>query len=204
MTASEILKRIKNQGCTVEMADEQIKVSGPLTDELRALIRKHKAELVAELKRQQETCPFADMFQKALTAISKKYQEGTMEHVKLHHPDLFKEIGEAEAAVDTLWRQGLAGKTTLAEFREVLLKYYKLNLKAIDLVRTDGFSGVVRQVFAEPTATDPGPALATGVEKNNQQGQLFLAQGGTLYDPNKNGQMPADTDRTGNFIPPGP
>lgn len=173
MTASEILKRIKNQGCTVEMADEQIKVSGPLTDELRALIRKHKAELVAELKRQQETCPFGSMFEKAVAAINKKYQEGTMEHIRLHHPEIFKEIGEAEAAVDTAWQRGLAGKATLQEFREVLLKYYKLNLKAIDLVRLDGAVGAIKQVFSEAPLADPGPALATGVEKNNQQGQLF-------------------------------
>ena len=72
MTAKELLAKLTQAGCQARLDGEQIKVSGPLNDELRGLIRKHKAELVLELQRQQETSPFGSMFEKAVAAISKK------------------------------------------------------------------------------------------------------------------------------------
>lgn len=53
MTATEILDKITRSGCRVTLTGEQLKVTGPLTDSLRAAIRENKAALVAELQRRE-------------------------------------------------------------------------------------------------------------------------------------------------------
>ncbi|MBT9171971.1 MAG: hypothetical protein DDT21_00347 [Syntrophomonadaceae bacterium] len=50
MTGQELLNKLTQAGCRVTLTGEQIKVSGPLTDKLRALIRRHKTEVVQYLK----------------------------------------------------------------------------------------------------------------------------------------------------------
>ncbi len=52
MEIEEVLKRLEEHGCHARAVGEQLRVKGPLTDALRALIREHKAALIAALQRE--------------------------------------------------------------------------------------------------------------------------------------------------------
>lgn len=51
MTAAELLKRLNAHGLTLSIADtgQSLNVTGPLTPDLREVIRLHKAELISRL-----------------------------------------------------------------------------------------------------------------------------------------------------------
>lgn len=53
MTGQTLLDKLNKAGCRVTLDGEQLRVSGRLTDGLRALIREHKAETVQYLKRRE-------------------------------------------------------------------------------------------------------------------------------------------------------
>jgi hypothetical protein len=54
LTASEVLKALEKSGCQVTLDGDQLKVRGPLTDDLRQAIREHKPGLIAELRRRDQ------------------------------------------------------------------------------------------------------------------------------------------------------
>ncbi len=83
------------------------------------------------------------MFDKALAAIEKRRVPETLSHIEKYHPSLPKKLTEAEDLVDRVWGDRVEGKADLAEFREVLKRWYRLNLEGILIYkRVPGVPGV--------------------------------------------------------------
>ncbi|MFH0926827.1 MAG: hypothetical protein V1872_14550 [bacterium] len=76
---------------------------------------------------------FAEIFNKAVDAINKRYIDGTFDYINKFKPDLYQEIKEADDNMNARWKEGLQGKSSIDDFREALKKWYFLNLKAIQL-----------------------------------------------------------------------
>lgn len=125
MTGSELLTRLEAAGCQVTLAGTQIKVSGALTDELRAAVREHKPELLRLLK--QGT--FSEMFQKCCSAFDKQLsgRDGFAQWLA-GQPDLAAQIETGEQELDKLRADA---STTEAIFREALTNFYRLVVSAI-------------------------------------------------------------------------
>jgi len=64
---------------------------------------------------------YKKLFDKCTAAINKFWSGEINEFMKKHHPDLAREIDESEKRLDELW-----GNVPLAEYRQELVKFYKL------------------------------------------------------------------------------
>lgn len=62
MTAQDLLQKLHTSGCQVTLDGEQLKVRGPLTDDLRAAIREQKPALLAELRRHERAATARQIF----------------------------------------------------------------------------------------------------------------------------------------------
>jgi len=78
---------------------------------------------------------FKTMFEKATCEIEKRYINGTLEYIETFDNDLYNEINNAINEVDKVWIAGRTGNATIEKFREILKKWYLLNLKAIDIYK---------------------------------------------------------------------
>ncbi len=88
-----------------------------------------------EMKPPSETAsdPFADMFTKAVDELNSRYIEGTMNHIRQNHPDLYQQTRAAEDRLNAVWKSCLEGKGGVEEFRGILGQWYSLQLKGIEM-----------------------------------------------------------------------
>lgn len=70
-----------------------------------------------------------EMFNKAITEVSKRFKAGTFEKLKKEYPVLYERITLAEKKLDNLF-----STATLHDFREVLKEYYFALLTAIKTI----------------------------------------------------------------------
>ena len=77
--------------------------------------------------------PFLEMFEKAVDELNRHYIDGTTDHIETYHPDLYREIDEAENELNRVWRAGLDGKAGIEEFRETLGRWYRLHIGGIEI-----------------------------------------------------------------------
>jgi len=81
--------------------------------------------------------PFECLFQKAMQDLNQRDTNGSSKHIRNHHPDLYRQIDEAERRIDEVWKAGLVGKPTIEEFREVVKHWYLLYLQGIEIYRKE-------------------------------------------------------------------
>lgn len=65
--------------------------------------------------------------------LNRRYISGTMEFIRKHRPDLYRKTDDAEDELNEVWKAGLQGKSTTQGFREVLGRWYLLNLRGIHI-----------------------------------------------------------------------
>lgn len=105
-----------------------------LRDALTAEYNRLAGEKVKEeLPAKPSPDPFAEMFRKAVDELNGRYIEGTIAHIRKHHPDLYRKSNEAEDRLNDAWKAGLQGKAEIEEFREVLKRWYYLHLRGIEI-----------------------------------------------------------------------
>jgi len=74
---------------------------------------------------------FKVMFENAIKEIASRYSVGTLEYVKEHESALYERIQQALNEVDRTWVAGRVGDATAVQFREIVERYYLLNIEAI-------------------------------------------------------------------------
>jgi len=79
--------------------------------------------------------PFEGLFKKAVGAISRRYRAGTIEYIREHHGSLYEQTDQAEDQLNEIWKAGLKGEATLEEFRGILIKWYLLHIKGIEIYK---------------------------------------------------------------------
>lgn len=136
MVGLKLLAQAKASGLSVRSERDRLVVRGPRS--VRALaeaLLADKEAVLAVLRQDAKPTsdPFTETFQKAVTDLSRRYRPGTLGWVVKHHPDLDRQIDEAQARLDAVWRNGMAGKAHLEEFREALKVWWKLYGEAIRL-----------------------------------------------------------------------
>lgn len=106
-----------------------------LLTKLEGLIRKCKVENSCEKDKKANTGddPFECLFQKGMQDLNQRDTDGSSEHIRDHHPDLYWQIDAVEHRVDEVWIAGLAGRATIEEFREVVKQWYLLYLRGIEI-----------------------------------------------------------------------
>lgn len=77
--------------------------------------------------------PFAELFEKTVDELNQRYIDGTTDHIETYHPDLYREIDEAENELNRVWRAGLEGKAGVEEFRAALGHWYRLHVRSIEI-----------------------------------------------------------------------
>lgn len=77
--------------------------------------------------------PFAEMFKKAVDELNRQYIEGTIDHIRKYHPELYRKTNDAEDILNEVWKAGLQGKAGIEEFRETLKRWYLLHLQGIEI-----------------------------------------------------------------------
>ena len=77
--------------------------------------------------------PFAEMFEKAVDDINKRYIEGTDDYIRKLHPDVYQKTNQAEDKLNEVWKAGLEGKARIEEFRPVLEEWSRLHLRSIEI-----------------------------------------------------------------------
>jgi hypothetical protein len=87
--------------------------------------------------------PFESIFRKALSEISARYSPGALRYGERRFPQLKREIKEIEGTLNQMWRSGQRDKSekdrlkkNLREFRDVLKRWYYLNLRVIESCRS--------------------------------------------------------------------
>lgn len=108
-----------------------------LTKEYKRLIGSQDQINPLSLQYDSTTDPFWEAFKKANHELNKHYIEGTLDHIRKRHPDLYQKINEVEARIDEIWESGLKGNTTLEEFKEVLEEWYSLYIKGIEIYKSE-------------------------------------------------------------------
>ena len=79
--------------------------------------------------------PFEVLFKKALDVISRRYIAGTIKYIREHHRSLYEQTDQAEDQLNEVWKAGLKGEATLKEFRGILIKWYSLHIKGIEICK---------------------------------------------------------------------
>ena len=77
--------------------------------------------------------PFLEMFEKAVDELNQRYPDGTAEYIQRHHPSLSSEIDKAEDKLNEVWQAGLEGKAEIEEFREALVRWYRLHIRSMEI-----------------------------------------------------------------------
>lgn len=81
------------------------------------------------------------MFEETQKQIALVYLPGTMAHIKEHDKALYDEVLIVEMRLDDLWQSMREGKDILEQFREALLAWKELHLRAIDFYQRQGDRG---------------------------------------------------------------
>jgi len=79
---------------------------------------------------EREFDPFGEIFNKALVAIEKRYIAGSISYGERMLPSIVKEILSLEAKINEVWKRNR--KEDIDEFRELLKRWYFLNLSIIE------------------------------------------------------------------------
>ena len=77
--------------------------------------------------------PCADLFEKTVDELNRKYLSGTIDFIRKFHSDIYQKINVAEEQLNNVWRECLKQKAGIEEFRDVVHKWYLFNLRAIQL-----------------------------------------------------------------------
>jgi len=95
---------------------------------LKAEASKERTDLQLEDKDSFET-----VFKEVMEELNRHCLEGTTDYIREHHLELHYETVEAERRVDKAWQDGLDGKVTAGEFRKVVVEWYELFLRGIEV-----------------------------------------------------------------------
>ena len=85
--------------------------------------------------RAEQNDPFddpADLMKKTLDGIAAHYEDGTLEYIRDHRPDLH---GRLAIAMDRIDETGSAGGIATTAFKNALRTWYNLNLEAIKIFK---------------------------------------------------------------------
>ena len=80
---------------------------------------------------------FDELFKSADAEIRSRYVEGTAEFISTHHPDLDRQISEANDKMQELWKKGRKGEARVEEFITALEERKLLHIQAIDLFKSE-------------------------------------------------------------------
>ncbi len=78
---------------------------------------------------------FESIFRKALSEISARYSPGALRYGERRFPSVKKEIEEVEGRLNRIWKSGSGDEEALKEFRDLLKRWYHLNLSIIENYR---------------------------------------------------------------------
>ena len=79
--------------------------------------------------------PFESIFRKALSEISARYSPRALRYGERRFPSVKKEIEEVEERLNRIWKSGSRDEEVLKEFRDLLKRWYHLNLRIIENCR---------------------------------------------------------------------
>ena len=93
---------------------------------------KSDAEMTPSLDQQ-----FEELFKAADKEIRSQYVEGTGEFIREHHPDLNKQISQADEKIQNLWKKGRKGEARIEDFSQALEKWKLLHIQANELFKAE-------------------------------------------------------------------
>jgi len=74
-----------------------------------------------------------EMFKVAAGEIAEKYVQGTGDHIRKHHPDLYQRTERAHMRLEDVWLAGRQGRAGVEDFRVVLEGWQGLHFEQIEI-----------------------------------------------------------------------
>ncbi len=69
--------------------------------------------------------------------LNQRDVDRTSEHIRNHHPDLYRQTTTADRHIDVVCKAGLTAKATFEEFRQVVKQWYLLYLRGTEVYRKE-------------------------------------------------------------------